>query len=397
MQKINLILITILLSTAYSKAQDPFFTHFHGAESTYNPAMTGIKGSRNITTKYKSQWGTSTIAPFQTGLIAYEESLPCLPIDYGASFLYDQEGDGRLRTHDFSLKFAGGPSFAPRYGKSLTHFRFGLNFQFGYNQIDFSRLVFSDQLDPKYGTVDANGNPNPTSFVPPGENQSLTYFAPSVGFMVQHLSSTRSPKASSFQFGAALLNAYSLGRPTNGNSNALLRLNVDLPERYNAFVRFDFVPVNHRNRYYLSVSPSAFYQQQGGLSYWETGVRLGLSRLIGAGIYYHSSFAQSSGANTKWMTFNLEVGEVLQNYSGRVDVGTSFSWNQSGLKNFAGPTFELSLTYHWAKSVFCRNFREGYSYPDNKQNKRDCPYWSFSNARKRVYENIWYKTLNFKQ
>lgn len=396
MYKICLTLCFFLWTCTLVSAQDPFFTHFHGAESNYNPAMTGIKGSRSLTTKYKSQWGTSTIASFQTGLIAYEESLPCLPIDYGASFLFDQEGDGRLRTHDFSLKFAGGPSFAPRYGKSLSHFRLGLNFQFGYSQIDFSRLVFSDQLDPKYGTVDANGNPNPTSFAPPNDGQSLTYFAPAVGFVFQHLTSTRSPKASSFQFGAAFLNAYSLGRPTNGNSNSTLGLNVDLPERYNAFARFDFVPVNYKNRYYLSLSPSAFYQRQGDLSYWEAGLRIGLSRLFSTGLYYHSSFSQPSGANTKWMTFNLEMGEVLRDYSGRVDVGTSFSWNQSGLKNFAGPTFELTLTYHWAKSVFCRSFGKGYSYPDNKQNKRDCPSWSFSNARKRIYENIWYKTLNIK-
>lgn len=394
MRKINLILIVSLYCVVFTRAQDPFFTHFHGAESLYNPAMAGIKGSRSLTTKYKSQWGTSGITPFQTGLLSYEESLPCLPFDYGLGFLFDQEGDGRLRTYDLSLKFAGGPAFAPKFAKSLTNLRFGLNFQFGTKNIDYSRLVFSDQLDPKYGTVDVNGIPNPTSFSVPNDGRALAYFAPSVGFMVQHITNTGNPKASSFQFGAALHNAYSLGRPRNGNSASVLRLNVDLPERYNAFVRFDFVPVNFRNRYYLSVSPSAFYQRQGQLSYWESGLRLGLSRFISAGIYYHSSFTQTSGANTKWMTFNLEMGELISNYSGRVDVGTSFSWNQSGLKNFAGPTFELSLTYHWARSVFCRNFKEGYFYPDNKQNKRECPYWSFSNARKRIYENIWYKTLN---
>ena len=396
MAKTILILILNLLWGIFLFGQDPFFTHFHGAESLYNPAMAGVKGSRSITTKYKSQWGTSTIAPFKTGLITYEESMPCLPFDYGLGFLFDQEGDGRLSTYDLSLKLAGGPSIAPKYGKSLTNFRFGLNFQFGSKQIDYSRLVFSDQLNPKYGTVDANGIANPTSFVPPNDGKSLVYFAPAVGFMVQHITNTRSTKASSFQFGGALLNAYSLGRPRDGNYDSVLRLNVNLPERYNAFVRFDFVPVSYKNRYYFSISPSFFYQKQDQLSYWESGVRIGFSRLVNAGLYYHSSFSQPSGANTKWMTFNLEMGEVLNDYNGRVDIGTSFSWNKSGLKNFASPTFELTLTYHWARSAICRNFGEGYSYPDNKQNKKDCPYWSFSNSRKRIYENIWYKTLNIK-
>lgn len=394
MYKIHLSLCLILWTGTLVYAQDPFFTHFNGAESHYNPAMTGIKGSRSLGIKYKSQWGTASIVPFQTGLLTYEESLPCMPFDYGLAFAHSQEGDGRLQTSDLGIKVAGGPGMT--LGRGLLNLRLGINAQFSQKAVNYSKFVFSDQLDPKYGTVDASGAPNPTSFVPPNEGRSRVFFTPAVGFLFNYISNTKGYRPLAIQLGAALHNAYSLGRPFNGNVYSLLGLEVDIPERYNAFARLDWIALNDRKAYFLSLSPTAFYQRQGELSYWETGLRLGFSRLISAGIFYHNNTAMGTGANTKWMSFNLDIGEVLPDYRGRLDVGTSFSWNQSGLKNFAGPIFELTLTYHWAKSVFCRGSGEGYRYPDKKQPGLPCPNMSFSNDRKRMYENIWYKTLNFR-
>lgn len=370
-------------------SQDPFFISFRGSESYFNPAMTGIKGSRSLGLKYKNQWWISGIKPFQTGAIQYEESLPCLPFDYGLGFGFDEEGDGLLRTYDLGAKVAGGPT--TEIGKGLLNLRLGLNAQFTQKKVDFSRFVFSDQLDPKYGPIDAYGIPNPTNFVPPNETRSLILFTPTVGFVVNYLSNQKGYRPMSLQFGGALHNAYSLGRPRNGNTESLLGLETDIPDRYNLFLRAEFIPVNRRGNFF-SVSPSVFHQKQGGLSYWEGGLRMGLNRFAGTGLYYHTSVSRLTGASTNWMSLYVDFGDVINDYRGRVDVGGTFSWSKSGLKNFVGPIFELSVTYHWARSMVCRTGRRGEDYT-GQRNDPVCPTWTFTNERKRMYENIWYKTI----
>ncbi|MBP9077256.1 MAG: type IX secretion system membrane protein PorP/SprF [Haliscomenobacter sp.] len=377
----------LLLAAGRLLAQDPFFTHFQGAESHFNPALTGIKGARSFGIKYKSQWAAAGIQPFQTGLLNFEESLPCLPFDYGIAMAFDQEGEGRLQTYDLGVKVAGAPAFLA--GKGLFNLRLGINAQFSLKRVDFSRFVFSDQLDPKYGLTDPNGVPNPSSFTPPADSRSLPLFTPTVGFLVNYLSNTRSSRPVSIQLGAALHNAYSLGRPRNGNTESLLGIETDIPERYNAFLRTEFIPV-HSGGNFASLSPQVFYQRQGGLSYWETGMRFGINRLAGIGLFYHASSDQSNGPSTRWMSLNLDFGSAVAGYKGRVEAGASFAWNKSGLKNFVGPVMEISMTYHWARSWICRDAGRGLDYTRGK-NSPECPTWTFSNARRKMYENIWYK------
>jgi type IX secretion system PorP/SprF family membrane protein len=397
----------LVLFSLVVQAQDPFFMHFNGAESQFNPAMTGYKGSRSLGIKYKSQWGAGqqNIAPFRTALINFEESVPCQPLDYGAAFGFDQEGDGRLTTLDLGAKVAGGISFGQR--KSLTNLRFGINFQASQKFVDFSRFVFSDQLDPKYGLTDANGNLNPTDFVAPNDGRSRVFFTPVLGFVVHHLLNREATKSFSIQFGGALHNAYSLRSPRNGHTESLLGLSLDIPNRYNGFLRLEYIPFN-RNNNFVSLRPSVFFQQQEELGYLETGLDIGFSQMVQVGIYHHFNHNANLGnrrndedlgftTNTRWMSLNLNVGQINAGSTGRFDFGAAYSWNVSGLKNFTGPAFELSLTYHWGRSWFCKGAGgKGLDYPNLFKKRKACPTWNIS-PRQRMYENIWYKTLNFKQ
>ncbi len=388
--------ISFVLLSIIVQAQDPFFLHFNGAESQFNPAMTGYKGSRSLGIKYKSQWGAGqqNIAPFKTGLINFEESLPCQPLDYGLAFAFDQEGDGRLTTLDLGGKVAGVIPFG--INSSLTNLRFGVNFQVSQKFVDFTRFVFSDQLDPKYGLTDANGNLNPTSFIPPNDGSSRIFFTPAIGFVFHHLADQEATNSLSIQFGGALHNAYSLGSPRNGHTYSLLGLELDIPNRYNGFVKLEYIPINKSN-YFINVSPSFFFQKQDGLDYWESGIKIGASQFASLGLFYHSNSASDLGINSRWMSLSLDFGKIIDQDVGRFDLGACYSWNQSGLKNFAGPAFELSLTYHWGRSWFCKNAKdEGISYSSLSKKRLKCPSWAFS-PRQRMYENIWYKTLNFKQ
>lgn len=173
---------------ALLSGQDPFFIHFYGNESAYNPALVGYKGSTSFSAKYKSQWAAGTVPAFRSTWVNFEESMPCNLLDYGLNLNYDEEGVGVFRTYDIGLKVAGTIPFD--IGKSGNNIRLGLSLQRSVKTIDFTRLIFSDQLDPKFGLVDANGDPIPTGFVPPDESGSHPFFTPSAGFAYRILFNT---------------------------------------------------------------------------------------------------------------------------------------------------------------------------------------------------------------
>lgn len=374
------LLIIILFFTSFcAHAQDPFFTHFFNNESDFNPAMTGQKGALSVTAKYKSQWAGNDAPAYISGSATMEESLPCSILDYGFHFNFDEEGAGRFRTYDAGFRVAGTAPF--NVGNSLHNIRIGGSLQWSYKTIDFSRLIFSDELDPKYGAV------LPSAFEAPDDGRSQVFFTPSVGIVHKVLLNERSERSPSFTWGLSLHNAYSLGARHLGNEESILGIGTRIPQRWGAFVEAEFIPFYSR-RTFFSIRPLAVYQRQSNLQYVETGARFGINRLLSAGIFYH--FNQQSpeqGKNTNWFSFSLEFGEVL-GQSKRIDLGLSYSNNFSGLRNVVGPVLEVSVALHFASSPGCRLM--GREDEVGYMNVVKCPSIAASNRRK-MYENIWYK------
>ena len=101
--------------------------------------------------------------------MSLEESVPCALFDLGLHYYGDQEGNGRLQTHQLGASFAAAPVFRDDRHNGTTNLRIGGSFFWSQKRIDFTKLVFSDQLDAKYGIFDRLGNLNPTSFVAPNK------------------------------------------------------------------------------------------------------------------------------------------------------------------------------------------------------------------------------------
>lgn len=371
-------LFLCLLVLFQLSAQDPFYAHFYNNESTFNPALTGIKGALSFNAKYKSQWQDKPLPSYISGTVSLEESLPCSILDYGFNFNFDEEGDGRFRTYDFGMKFAGTAPF--EIGYSLHNLRFGGALQWSYKTIDYRKLIFSDQLDPKLGTI------FPTSFIPPNDGRSFIFFTPAVGFAHQILFDQNTRRSPSLIWGASLHNAYSLGAKHLGNEESILGIGTRVPQRIVGFLEMEFIPYNSA-RNYLSVRPLVMMQRQSGLYYFEAGSRVGLNRLLTAGIFYHYNRPPHEGHNTNWFSFSLEFGGLFAEGK-RLDLGFSYSNNFSGLRNAVGPVFEVSLALHFATSPGCRLM--GRENEVGYGNVVRCPSISASNRRK-MYENIWYK------
>ncbi len=364
-------------------SQDPFFAHFYNNEAIFNPALVGYKGSLSFNAKYKSQWPASNVSPFVSGMISMEESMPCSMFDYGLSLNFDEEGSGRFRSYDFGFRFAGTPAFTIK--NSVHNLKFGAAFQWTLKTVDYSKFIFSDELHPKYGTVDIFGNDLPTNFVPPNEGESQVFFTPAIGFAYNWLSNEESDRATTLLLGASVHNAFSIGNKLLGNEESILNIGTKIPVRWNGFAKAEFILSNNQ-RTYWSMGPSLFYQKQGQLEYAEAGIFTSFNRFLSGAILYHFSPKTLSGNSTNWFSFNIEFGGLVSDEN-RIDLGLSYSNNFSGLKNVVGPIFELSVSVHLAKSPVCRLMGRDDEVPYSKGAK--CPTAAFSPGRKKMYQNIW--------
>ncbi len=368
--------------------QDPFFLQFTNAESFFNPSLTGFRGALSVSAKYKGQWNQSGSQGFQTLSTDIEESLPCSFFDYGLHVGADQEGDGLLRTTDFGGRIAGTIAFDAGY--SSHNLRFGLAMMWASKRVDYSRLIFSDQLDPKYGSTNSSGVPNATSFVPFNDGRSLWFIQPAVGFSHRILLNRQRFRSPTILYGLAIHNAFSLGsKDYAGNIESILEQDTRLPMRWHAFLSTEFV-LGVKDRTVITLRPLAVYQQQGPIHYAEVGSRLSLNRNLAVGFSYHFNLhhQESPLTNTDWYGIQVEVGGIIQR-SRRIDLGLAYAGNLTGLRNGFGPILELSLAVHFASSPSCSLW--GYADEVPYGDKIKCPTSTLTPGRRKIYESIWYK------
>lgn len=376
------------LSATAVRAQDPFYTQFFLAESHFNPALTGYRGAFSIMGKYKSQWHLAHVSGFQTSSVAIEESLPCSPFDYGLHLGVDREGEGLLTTTDFGGRVAG--TIAWEMGLSSHNLRLGAALLWASKRVDYSRLVFSDQLDPKYGTKDPNGGTNPTQFVPFNDGRSLWFISPGVGFTHRILFNRQRFRSPTLHYGAALHHALALGEQRFvGNVESILEQDTRIPGRIHVFLSSEFVLLAN-GRSFLTLRPLAVHQRQGPLHYYELGARLSFHRQFALGAYYHfnSRNPEAAQPHTRWYSLQAEVGGIVAR-NRRIDLGFSYCGNLSGLRNTFGPIIEVGLGFHLAASPVCQvlGYRDEVPYGDHIK----CPTSAITPGRRKMYESLWYQ------
>jgi type IX secretion system PorP/SprF family membrane protein len=333
----------------------------------FNPAFTADKGASSLSVKLKSQWYTDATTPYNTGSVTFEESLPCSILDYGLKLTFDQEGDGFLKTMEAGALIVATPSIR-RY-KANHNFRIGADLSWGFQSIDYSRLFFSDQLDPQFGVN------KPSKFIPPNDGKSAIYFNPGLGIIYKGLFNYKSVKTQMLNIGISIYNIYSLNSGLFSNSRSILGLSAFESIKLSAFIEYEVIPYYNRNNF-VSVKPLVFYQKQGNIQSTDVGARVSLSKLIALGVYFHFTDFHFT-RNTGWINLNAELGWKL-NDNRRLDLSLSYCNNYSGLQNFTGLIFEFGIAYHFRKlTKTC-----------GSPTKVDCS--SFTSPKNKIYDNIWY-------
>ena len=378
-KKLISVFAIFMLIHFHISAQDPAYQNFAQNRFLFNPSLTGSYGAQSWKLRSKMQWNNDGGNGYKTLSLLFEETIPCSILDIGAKVNYNEEGAGLYRTLELGfLSSAFLPLGRSKY--SDHNFKLGVDFSWGFNTIDFSRLIWSDQLDPKYGNI------NPTTFVNPNQGRSSWYFNPGFGVSLRSLWNKKSTKAYMTNFGAALYRFYSLEDGEINQSVSVLGLKNSNPYRLSVFAEAEFVPV-YFSRKYLTFRPMILYQKQGNIDYLESGFRAGYLRNAGIGLYYHTAPGNKIG-QTPWMTFTTDF--LISVGSGKkLELSLSYSENLGGLQNFVGPQFEIGISYHLSKSSICNLMGMEDDVPYN--NEYICPIMAITPGKRKMYENIWYK------
>ncbi len=152
----RILTILLLLITVYSAyPQDPQFTQFYASPLYLSPSFAGGIPGQRVVTNYRNQW-SFVPGTFQTVSLSYDHNFVNFKSGLGVVFLGDLAGDGHLGTTMAGILYSYDIRPHPDW-----HIRPGVGFYYVQQSIDYSRLIFGDQLltDPT----------PPSSLQPPGK------------------------------------------------------------------------------------------------------------------------------------------------------------------------------------------------------------------------------------
>ena len=138
--KKQLLFFIAFISLLKLGAQDPQFSQFLASPTLLNPAFTGAEHQHRVGLHYRNQWPEIKKA-FVSYVASYDTFIDDWNSGVGFRISYDKSGSGALSFVD-----AAG-SFAYEFKLSQNwNIRPGVNVGVYRRFVDFSRLVFSDQL-----------------------------------------------------------------------------------------------------------------------------------------------------------------------------------------------------------------------------------------------------------
>jgi len=178
--------IVFLMSVAGSvniKGQDPQFSQFYSNPLYLGPSFAGLIQDTRLSVNYRSQW-RELPQPFNTFSFGADHNFHTFNSGAGFYFMKDKAGSGGLTTTTMSLQYAYDIKFS-----NYWHIRPGLDFKYTERKLDFSELLWADQIS-------AAGNSSASSELPPLENigdidvgTSVMAYSDKfwIGFAVDHL------------------------------------------------------------------------------------------------------------------------------------------------------------------------------------------------------------------
>ncbi len=297
---IVLALIGFLANTA--QAQDPSFSQFYANPLYLNPAFAGTARCPRICMNFRDQW-PNIAGTFVTSSISYDQYVRPLSGGIGVLITNDRAGQGTINTLNVSGIYAYQLNVSPGFS-----IKFGMQATYGQKQLDWSKLNFGDEIDPRSGFVKKTDEIPPPSLVKNYADFSAGFMAYGehfyIGGAVNHL--TR-PDVSFFSMGGS-------------------RLPMKITAHAGAII-----PLNKGSRFStpVTISPNILYQRQQAFQQLNVGFYVNRGPIVG-GFWYRNRDS-----------FIVLVG-IQQNF---FRIGYSYDITTSKLTNATAGSHEVSMAF----------------------------------------------------
>ena len=327
MMKKCLIVIFILLPLI-CKAQDPEFSQYYAAPLYLNPAFAGTTFDHRFMANYRNQWPTIAQG-YVTSAFSYDYNL--LQYNSGVGFMavLDKAGSAGLKSNQLNFLYSYRLHVANKWVIAS-----GLNFGYAFRSIDFSKLLFGDQLQ-----FDADGqapSDDPTLY-----NLGMAhYFDFKAGILAYN---------KSFWFGFA---ANHLNRPNRSLVNEESTLPIKMT--VHGGVRIPLNRGSFKNEQESVFSPSFVYKRQGNFDQLDIGASF-LYDPISFGVWYRGIPVTQ---NVKDNISQDAVVAILGFQFEKVEVAYSYDFTVSELGPISGGAHEISLKYKLAINMHSKSKRK---------------------------------------
>ncbi|MBN2729474.1 MAG: type IX secretion system membrane protein PorP/SprF [Bacteroidales bacterium] len=307
---IRVLVIAVFSMAFYSMdavAQDPHFSQYYANPLYMNPAMAGTPVCPRLIMNYRNQW-PSISGQYVTYNASYDQHVDALSGGIGVLVNVDRAGEGTLSTTMasgiYSYKLDIGRKFSLKAGIQAT---------FLQKSLDWEKLTFGDQIDPRHGFVFN------TNEVYPSDGLVKTFADFSAG-MVGY--------SERFYAGFAV---HHLTTPNEGFISY-----SELPMKYTvhagAIISIEGDNSRKRTIEETSLSPNIMFQKQQEFEQLNYGLYLNKFPFVG-GVWYRHNF-DNSDAVIVLLGFQQQVFKF----------GYSYDLTVSKLTNASGGAHEFSLT-----------------------------------------------------
>lgn len=316
-------LFFVLFLACPAGAQDAHFSQMYSAPLHLNPAFVGSSPEGKFSFSYRAQWAKLP-GDFTTYQASYEYSTPKKPSNIGVMVLMDKVGNAGAKSSQIQAMYAHNVKLGKTVGLKA-----GGQVSYGNRTLDYSKLVFGDQLNE----LGYTGSPSLEQGLP---NLSINYVDMGAGLVFY---------GEDFWIGAS---GFHLNRPSYNWGGSIERV----PIRYSFQAGFKFIKEpqgkDKRADYTWACTPAMHYSRQGNFQQLDAGVNLYTSPIL-LGLWYrglpisknqYGALVTLTGITYKQLTFIY-----------------SYDWGISRFAQATGGAHEFSLNVKFGEYHTKRKFK----------------------------------------
>jgi len=307
-RKIKIVSIFIWCIFGKSTAQDVQFTQFYSAASQLNPAFTGLGVCSRVTLNHRIQWpGVSE--GFTSSIVSYDHYLRESNIGIGLIVERDVAGSSNLTRTLINPILSYQVRLSRKIGIS-----FGVQPGVGFGSLDFSNLIFADQIT-------RGGNVATVEEFP----QNVFYFDIGSGILLY---------SKNVWLGGSFYHLNSPNESVTNNSDGVIPIRSSIHGGYKIKLKED----NSITTAFNYRAQAKFDQVDIGAYYTKSILNIGLWY---RGIPFFKSFADGFSNNDA-------IAVILGLKTERFSIGYSYDFTISRLNNSSSNgAHEISLTYQF--------------------------------------------------